>query len=308
MGSSGIILNYAFLYSAILLFGALSAYLSERVGIINLGVDGMMCFGAVAFSIFSSKALGFVNMGPSGIIFAILFSGVLTMIMGVMHAYATINLKANHVISGVAINLIGASLAAFLNTPLGNLLFHTSKLNSGFNDFLYLGGSIYGSSIIIFVFALIVAFGLLFFMNKTRTGLRYCAIGENPYALDAQGVNVIKYQWIAVLLSSVFAGIAGGLFMFNIKQFPGSCQALGYLALGILIIGAWKVEWIILSTLIFALFTSLGLSSVLTNLGIPREVSCAVPYVVTVFALLFFFKRSRMPEHDGKPFYKNYSF
>lgn len=305
MGSVGIILNYALLYGAILLIGALSAYLCERVGIINIGIDGMMCFGAVFYGIFSSPKLGLVNMGDFGIVFAILLTMIATMIVGAMHAYATINLKSNHVISGAAINLIGLAFAAFINAPLGQTLYGTSRLESGFNDFLFIGNSIYGSSIIMFCLAILVAIVIYVVINKTKVGLRCIAIGENPGSVDSQGINVICYQWVVVLLSAALAGFAGGLFLFNIKIFQGNTQGLGYLALAILIIGAWKAEWIIVASIVFALFTSLSMSNILTNIGFPKELAYSMPYIITTIMLVFFSKWVRPPEHDGIPYDKN---
>lgn len=136
---NGIILNYALLYGAVLLLGAVSGYLSERAGIVNVGIDGMMCFGVIFFGIFSSPLIGFTKMGSFGIIFAFLLTMVATTIVGAMHAFACINLKSNHVISGTAINLIGVALCTFVNSSLGNTFYGASKLSTGFDDFLYIG-------------------------------------------------------------------------------------------------------------------------------------------------------------------------
>lgn len=128
-------------------------------------------------------------------IFALLLAMICTMITGVMHAYATINLKANHVISGTAINLIGLAFATFVNTPLGASLCNgASCLTTTFTDFAYVGNSVYGSSIIIFAIALIIALVIFIIVNHTKLGLRYRAVGENPYAVDALGISVAKYQ------------------------------------------------------------------------------------------------------------------
>jgi simple sugar transport system permease protein len=194
MGISGIILNYSLLFATILMAGALAGYLSERVGIVNIGIDGMMCFGAIFFAIFSSPVLKMSTYGPGMFIFPLLLTMMFTTIAGLMHAFVTIKLKANHIISGTAINLIGVALASFLNAPLGAALYHSSRLASGFGDFLYIGNSIYGSSIIMFILIAIIATAIYVVMQYTRVGLRFRAVGENPNAVDAQGINVNKYQ------------------------------------------------------------------------------------------------------------------
>ena len=299
---SGMIINYALLYGAVLLLGAISGYLSERAGIVNIGIDGMMCFGVIFFGIFSSPLIGITTMGSTGIIFAFLLTMIATMIAGALHAFACIKLKANHVISGTAINLIGVALCTFVNSKLGSVFYGSSKLLTGFDDFLYIGGSVYGSSIIMFVVAIAIVGIVWLVVNKTRTGLRYIAVGENPFAVDAQSISVNKYQWVAVLLSSAIAGLAGAIFLFNIKQSQGNVQGLGFLALAIMIVGAWKIEWIAVTSFIFSLLLSLCMSSVLTNVGITKDLAYALPYIITFLTLIFFAKWVKAPEYDGIPF------
>ena len=299
---SGMILNYALLYGAVLLLGAISGYLSERAGIVNIGIDGMMCFGVLFFGIFSSPVIGLTKMGSAGIIFAFILTMIMTMISGTLHAFACIKLKANHVISGTAINLIGVALCTFVNSKLGSIFYGTSKLLTGFDDFLYIGGSVYGSSVLMFILALAIVAVIWIVVNKTRTGLRYIAVGENPFAVDAQSISVNKYQWVAVLLSSAIAGLAGAIFLFNVKQSQGNVQGLGFLALAIMIVGAWKIEWIALTSFIFSLLISLCMSSVLTNVGIAKDLAYALPYIITFLTLIFFAKWVRAPEYDGIPF------
>ena len=299
---NGIILNYALLYGAVLLLGAVSGYLSERAGIVNVGIDGMMCFGVIFFGIFSSPLIGFTKMGSFGIIFAFLLTMVATTIVGAMHAFACINLKSNHVISGTAINLIGVALCTFVNSSLGNTFYGASKLSTGFDDFLYIGWSVYGSSLIMFIIALTIAGIIWLIVYKTKVGFRYIAVGENPFAVDAQSISVNKYQWVAVILSSAIAGLAGAIYLFNIKQSQGNVQGLGFLALAIMIVGAWKIEWIAITSFIFSLLISLCMSSVLTNIGISKDLTYSIPYIITFLTLIFFAKWVRAPEHDGIPF------
>ncbi len=306
MGEFGIIINYAMIYGAILLIGAIGGYLCERAGIVNVGIDGMMCFGAVFFGIFSSAALKFDTIGLWGFLFALILTMIATSITGVMHAYATINLKANHIISGTAINLIGIAFGTFVNAPLGSALCGGStNITTTFSDFWYIGNSIYGSSLLIFLCAILIAVIIFAIVNFTKLGLRYKAVGENPSAVDSLGISVTKYQWVAVVFGSAFAGLAGAIFLFNINKFQGNTQGLGYLALAIMIVGAWRVEWITVASVIFALFTSLSMSNVLSNAGFPKEIVYSIPYILTIIVLVFFGKWVRAPEHDGIPYDKN---
>ncbi|MDR0675162.1 MAG: ABC transporter permease [Mycoplasmataceae bacterium] len=305
MVDMGILFDGFLMFTAILLAGSLSGYLSERVGIVNIGIDGMMCIGALFFGIYSSPMLGMSDLGFGMLIFPIFLTMISTTLMGALHAFATIKLKANHIISGTAINMMGLSFATFLNSALANSLYNgATKLQSGFVSFDYLGNGIYLSSIILFSIILIIAGCIYIFMRYTKIGLRYNAIGENPNAVDAQGINVIKYQWIGVLLSSAMAGLAGALFLFNAGQFAGNTAGLGFLALAIMVAGGWKIEWITLISICFALFTSLSSTNILTNMGVPKEIAFSLPYAITIVVLIAFSKRNMAPAHDGIPFDK----
>jgi simple sugar transport system permease protein len=191
----GILVNYFFMFGAILLAASLAGYLSERVGIVNIGIDGMMCIGALFFAIYSSPVLGMSNHGFGMMIFPLILTMLSTMLMGLLHGFATIKLKSNHIISGTAINMIGLALATFLNATLANTFYDGAvKLQTGFASFLSLGNGIYLSSIILFVVVILIAVLIYFVVHKTRTGLRFIAVGENPNAVDAQGISVKKYQ------------------------------------------------------------------------------------------------------------------
>lgn len=117
--------------------------------------------------------------------------------MGVMHAFVCIHLKADHTIAGTAINLVGLSLATFLNPTLAKFLYpgaSNSRIMCQYNSCLPIGNSLFGSSIIIFLVVLAIAVAIFIIVNKTKVGLRFKAVGENPNAVDAQGISVIKYQ------------------------------------------------------------------------------------------------------------------
>jgi simple sugar transport system permease protein len=191
----GILVNYFFMFGAILLSASLAGYLSERVGIVNIGIDGMMCIGALFFGIYSSPVLGMSNFGFGMIIFPLILTMLSTMLMGLLHGLATIKLKANHIISGTAINMIGLAFATFLNVVLAGPLYDGAvKLQTGFGSILSLGNGIYLSSIILFVAVILIAVLIYFVTHHTKVGLRFVAVGENPNAVDAQGISVTKYQ------------------------------------------------------------------------------------------------------------------
>ncbi len=117
------------------------------------------------------------------------------MVMGALHAFVCIHLKADHTIAGTAINLVGLALATFLNPTLASHLNPgESKIMCKYYSCLPIGNSLFGSSLIIFFVVLAIAFAIFFVVNKTKVGLRFRAVGENPNAVDAQGISVFKYQ------------------------------------------------------------------------------------------------------------------
>ncbi|XQP55534.1 MAG: ABC transporter permease [Mycoplasmoidaceae bacterium] len=307
MGDLGSLLDLTFLFTAILLAGALSGYLSERAGIVNLGIDGMMCIGALFFGIFSSTGFwGGIPAFPT-IFVALFLTMICTMLMGAMHAFVCIHLKADHTIAGTAINLVGLALATFLNPTLAKVLYPGqayTRLMCQYNSCLPLGPSLFGSSLILFLIVVLIAVAIFIVVNKTKIGLRYKAVGENPNAVDAQGISVIKYQWIAVLLSSAMAGLAGGIFLFKISAFTGDVQSMGYLSLAILITGGWKVPKICVFAVVFALFNAAAGTTTFTQLGIPQLVVFSIPYIITIIVLLFSGRKNLAPAHSGIPFEK----
>jgi len=308
MGDIGALLDMTLLFTAILLAGAMSGYLSERAGVVNLGIDGMMCMGALFFGIFSST--GFWGGIPhfATIIVAFLLTMICTMIMGALHAFVCINLKADHTIAGTAINLVGLALATFLNQPLARLIYPddraATRIMCKYTSTLHIGSSLYGSSILIFLAVVIIAVVIFVVVNKTKVGLRYKAVGENPNAVDAQGISVFKYQWIAVLLSSAMAGLAGAIFLFRTVNFNGDVQSMGYLSLAILITGGWKIPKMGVYAITFALFNAAANTTTFTQIGIPQLVVFAIPYIITLIVLLFTSKKIQAPAHSGIPFEK----
>lgn len=307
MGDLGTLLDLTLLFTAILLAGAISGYLSERAGVVNLGIDGMMCMGALFFGIYSSTAFWGGTPPFATIIIALILTMISTMIMGAMHAFVCINLKADHTIAGTAINLVGLALASFLNQPLARVLYpgqSFSKIMCQYNSCLPISSSLYGSSIIIFGVIVVIAIAIWLIVNKTKVGLRYKAVGENPNAVDTQGISVFKYQWLAVLLSSAMAGLAGGLFLFRVTAFNGDVQSMGYLSLAILITGGWQIPKMSVFAIVFAIFTAAANTTTLTQIGVPQLVVFAVPYIITLVVLLFSSRKILAPAHSGIPFEK----
>ncbi|MDE6473008.1 MAG: ABC transporter permease [Ureaplasma sp.] len=297
-----LILNAAMLFSTILILGAVSGYFSERVGIANISINGQMTFGAMIFTIFAGL---FQPLGNGTFVIPLLLATILAVASSTLFGYLTIKLKADQIVAGTAINLVVAGLGTFLTSPLGPIVSDGafSKLTSNYLGMLEINGSgVYGTTVIIFLLTLILVAGMYYIIRFTPFGLRLRAIGNNPNAVDAQGVNVIRYQWIAITISGLFAGLAGGLFMFTKGgTFEGDVSGYGFLALAILIAGSWRIPLIVGVSIIFAVITT-----VFKNItSIPSDIGKMLPYLITLIGMVAFSKWNVAPKNIGIPFDKS---
>lgn len=304
--------NSTLLLFSIIGLAALGGYFCERVGIINIAIDGQMIFGALIFSIFGQIFYGLLGNGSFilPMILAVIVSGLLSSVFG----FLVIKLKCNHVIAGTAINLVIAGLALFLTQPLGNAISggEIPKLKPGYipSHNLDLGG-IRGETIIILVITLLIIGISWFVISKTKYGLRFKAVGDNPNAVDAQGLNVLKYQWLGVIFSGVATSLAGAIFMYagseaypSSSYFEGNVAGLGYLALAIVVAGQWKIPLIAIASFGFALLVRVFQDSTI----LPEQyqkIGMAIPFIASLLALGFFSYKSSGPKFIGRHFDKS---
>ncbi|MGL5591238.1 MAG: ABC transporter permease [Mycoplasmoidaceae bacterium] len=302
------ILNMALLFSLILGLGAISGFFSERVGIVNIGINGMMTFGALFYCIYG----GLINGGNAGykggmagdgtFLIPMLLSAVTTIIVGLLFGFAVIKLKADHIIAGTAINLLGASLGIFLNSSLGFSILGVEELRNSYTQILKIGETnLFGSTLILFFLIGFIVLGIWLFMKYTKFGLRFTSIGENPYAADVQGINVIKYQWIGLIISAAIAGLAGSIFMYNSTSFRGDVDSLGFLSLAIMIAGAWRIPLISLVSIVFAFLVSISKQTIP---NVNSDLLLILPYAFTLLSLVVFsfFSFGSAPKHVGQHF------
>lgn len=299
------IINLAMLFASVLILGAMSGYFSERVGIANISINGQMIFSALMFSIFAE--ILYSRLGNASFALPMILSMIMTLAMSSLFAFLTINLKANQIVAGTAINMLGAGLATFLTEPLGPLLsngLHT-KLTSDYMGIDPINGTqVMLTSILLFIAVIIIAVGLWVMMKYTPFGLRLRAIGNNPNAVDAQGISVIKYQWVALSISGLLAGLAGSLYMYNLGgEFRGNVSGYGFLALAILIAGSWRIPLLGIVAIIFAFLTELFKQLTITE-NIPKDVANIIPYAITLVGMIAFSKWNVAPKNIGIPFDK----
>ncbi|MGZ9432014.1 ABC transporter permease [Mycoplasma sp. CB776] len=308
MAIFSIILVSSVLLFVILGFSALSGMFSERVGIVNIGIEGMLIIGATVYGL-----LNYLFKVESAWmqIPLLIISSLATALFALLHGFVTIKLKGDHIISGVAINLLAPALSIFFLRTFGDankFSQYTQELAWSQDSFANLKNIVSLKLALILVVFLVA----LITLNKTKWGLRLKAIGENPQAADVAGINVNFYKWQGLIISGLLAGLGGGIFyQWKGISFTGNAGGFGFLALTILIMGRWRTSWIFFVTIIFSLIYGTALTLQASNTGVLAAASqygfliTATPFLITIFILIFTSKRAIAPAAVGQPYDKS---
>lgn len=305
------IFPYAVAFAMPILITSLGGLFSERSGVVNIGLEGLMVVGAFASAAFIAFFYPF--LGESAVWLSLVVAMVAGGVFALLHAFASINLNANQVISGTAINMIAGALTVFLaRTFSGSGNIHIKQGLPRFDipvlqDIPVIGPLLfhqtYGSTWIILG---LLALGT-FLLYKTPFGLRLRACGEHPHAADSAGINVYRIRYIGVVLSGALSGLGGAAILVTYSgEFNGSVSGIGFLALAALIFGQWKPLGILGATFFF------GFAATLANVSqaepalkvIPEIILKVFPYVMTLVALILFSKTTSAPRAAGEPFDK----
>ena len=304
----------AIAYTMPLLMGALGGLYSERSGVTNLCIEGLMLFG-----VFSSAATIVKLQAIPGfsftlaIIIGIVVAMAASMLLSVLHAIAAINLRANQVISGTAINMLSTAVTLFLAqtiTGSGNITIVRGVLRQDIpvlSRIPVIGQLLFHNTYWTTWLCLLLWGVSWFILYKTSFGLRLRACGEHPSAVASAGVNVHRMRYIGVLASGLLSGLGGACILVTYagEYNAGSgINGLGFLAIAALIFGQWKPLGILGSTFFF------GLCMTIANMGkvfpvfqnIPAGYLGMFPYVATLIALVFSSRRSAAPLASGEPF------
>ncbi|WP_319475555.1 ABC transporter permease [Marispirochaeta aestuarii] len=303
------IFPYAVAFTIPLLITSLGGLFSERSGVVNIGLEGLMVVGSFTSALTISSL--YPVMGSAAVWMGLGAAVLAGAAFSLLHAFASINLNANQVISGTAINMIAGALTVFFArniTGSGNI-----QIVSGLSrrsipilkDLPIVGPLFFTQTYTTTWLVLLILFGAWFLIYKTPFGLRLRSCGEHPQAADAAGVNVYLIRYIGVIFSGAFAGLGGAIILVTYSgEFNGSVAGLGFLALASLIFGQWKPLGILAATFFFGFASTIAnVSQVIPALAlIPGLVLKAFPYVVTLIALVIFSKSSQAPRAAGEPF------
>lgn len=309
-----LIVSSTLVYSAPLILTSLGGVYSENSGIVNIGLEGIMTIGAFAAIVFN---LTFApSMGSLTPWVGALIGGIVGLIFSILHAVATINFHADHIISGTVLNIMAPPLGVFLIKALYDKG-QTENITANFGYFSFPGlSSIPVIGPIFFKntsapawIAIILAIFMWWLLYKTRFGLRLRSCGENPQAADTMGINVYKMRYIGVLTSGFMGGLGGAIFAeaiagnFSISTIVGQ----GFMALAAVIFGKWNPIGAMLSSLFFGFAQSLSIIGnqlpVISN--VPAVYMQIAPYVLTIIVLVLFLGKSVAPAADGVNYIKS---
>jgi general nucleoside transport system permease protein len=305
------IFPYAIVFTIPLLITALGGLFSERSGIVNIALEGLMIIGAFSGALSIHYLSGIIENNTLVLWLGLLAAVVAGILFSILHAFASINLNADQIISGTAINLIATALTIFLArnmTGSGNI-----RITSGFtpsnipflSDIPVIGDLFFTKTYPTTWFVLAILFISSFILYKTRFGLRLRSCGEYPQAAEAAGINVRRVRYSGVLISGAFAGLGGALIIVTYAgEFTGTVSGLGFLALASLIFGQWKPLGVLAATFFFGFASTIAnVSQVIPELAvIPPILLKIFPYVVTLIALVIFSKSSQAPKAVGETF------
>lgn len=302
----GLLINAMLVATPPLMFAALGSCFSERSGVINIGIEGMMTIGAFTGAVVAY----FTGNGWGGV----LCGGLAGAAFGVIHAIACVSFGADQTIAGTAINFLAPGLAVFLckalfeNSSDSPALDTAAKLPKMFDgvfksgSFLYNVLCTYSVAYLCFVLAILI----WFVFYKTKFGMRLRAVGEHPQACETLGINVFRTRYTCVILSGFLAGLGGAFVtLATVSQFrPSVIVGQGFIAIAAVIFGKFDPVGSMKACLLFGFCN--GVKALLggSNVVSPNLISM-IPYIVTILALVLFVGQSRVPAANGKPYMKS---
>ena len=289
-----------------LAFAAIGGIFSERSGVVNIGLEGMMLVGAF-FAVWGSVWSG---SWVVGLLMAMLFGGLLALI----HAFFSIHLQADQIVSGFAVNFLALGLTGFLYSSIypGGIEEQVSRVpavNLGFLEDIPLIGDfldgVFGSlNLLVWIMFGVVILGYLI-LFKTPIGLRIRSVGEHPRAADTVGISVYGVRYAAVVSSGMLAALGGAFLSIGfVGTFTENMTAgRGYIALAAVIFGKWLPGWAFAATLLFGFGFAISIP-LQREAGISENLISTLPYVLTLVALVGLVGRSIPPAAVGRPYVK----
>jgi ABC-type uncharacterized transport system permease subunit len=303
------LLQTSILAGGVLALAALGEVLSERVGVVNLGVEGLMALGAIT-------AIAIVTASPNPVFGLIGALGV-GFVVGMIFASATVVLRANQVLCGLALTLMGTGLAATIGKAYSGM---PAKATFAPIEIPYLseipllGRALFTQNILVYLIYIVLPVALHFIMFRTRHGLNLRAVGENPAAADAAGISVQKFRfWYVAAGSSLAAGAGAYLTLAFVPSWSeGVVAGRGWIAVALVIFAGYRPINAVLAALLFGAITSLGFVGQARNWPIAAPILSMLPYLGTIaliiMPVLAWHRVRRLmaaPAALGEPYYRD---
>lgn len=284
----------AFLQSAVqlgtpILLATLGAIMCEKVGNLNLGVEGMMLLGAV-----SGFYVGTISQSP---MLVILVSAIAGALGALIYAIITVTFMANQTVTGLVLTIFGAGIANYFGTSLSGIAL-TDEVSRGFrsikipilSEIPYIGNALFNQSIYVYL-SLVFAVLIWFYMNKTKIGLNMRAVGENPASADASGINIVAYKYVNILIGGALCGIGGAYLStcYSGRWQQNITSGQGYIAVALVIFAMWNPIRAIFGAYLFGMLRGAGIT--LQNVSIlgvtvSAQILEMVPYIMTIVVLV----------------------
>lgn len=287
-----------------ILIVALAELYSERAGMVNIGLDGIMSFGALC---------GFLITFSTGNPYLGILAGAIGGIaINLIYAFCTIHLGAQQIVYGMAINIFAPAIASFLykiKFGISSSLAQSTLMKELpipiLSSIPVIGKILFNHTPIVYLTYLLVPISYLFF-SKTKAGLNYKAVGEFPKAAETMGIPVIRVKYIACLICGALAGIGGAyLTTCYISTYSdGVVSGRGFIALSTVIFGRWLPGGVLLAALLFGFTDALQIRLQVLNSSTPYQLLAMIPYLCTLFALAVFGIRKSGPAANGKPYFR----
>ena len=290
------------------IFAALGETFAQRSGVLNLGVDGIMLMGAFTgfYAVFSAQQAEAMSE-PVSLVFGVLVALIIGGLMGLAMAFVSVTLKAKQGISGIGVYLFGLGLSELLFQQWVG----TPKSVHGFpritfpvlTDLPVLGDIFFHHNLLVYVaFALVPI--CAYVLNNTTFGLMIRAVGQNPEAADAMGVNVARVRYATTTIGGMLAGLAGAsLSIALINLFQQNLTAgQGFIAVALVYFGGWRPWAVAAGAMLFSFVNALQLQIKVIGADIPSEFAVMAPYVITIIALVFAAKRQEQPTALTRPY------
>ncbi|MGT2833520.1 ABC transporter permease [Streptococcus halotolerans] len=302
------------IYATPLILTSIGGTFSERSGVVNVGLEGIMVMGAFSGIVFN---LGFADVfGKATPWVATIVGGLVGILFSLIHAVATVHFRADHIVSGTVLNLMAPALSVFLVKVFYGKG-QTDNIAQAFGKFDFpvlahfpiIGEIFFKRTSLVAYVAILISLISWYILYKTKFGLRLRSVGEHPQAADTLGINVYRMKYYGVMISGFLGGMGGAVYAQSISvNFAGTTiLGPGFIALAAMIFGKWNPVGAMLSSLFFGVSQSLAvIGNQLPFLSkIPTVYLQIAPYVLTIIVLAAFFGQAVGPKAGGKNYIKS---